>query len=427
MLVALVVTGASVAGAQVPGSTTFFQPGTLARYNPAYRSVPLRGGRQMPSITIPLPLGLVQFFSDHPHLQDDPMFNPDSSGFNPVEILNLVLNLPVNIDLKKAPTPTNDVYIGIGKDSLQVNLGAAKALVPQDALGFGGVSRVSDIGWSVKGVRISVMGWVQEDVKITLGDTLLAFFNGQPAQNNTRYAVFGNGLAAAGFAPTIGYNGRIAGDSAHGLYVGAAVHYYVGLAYGSTNGNGGFTTGDTLFGGTTPVKFDAAGLAQYSTLGHTFGHGVGADIGFVYVSGPVEIGFGINDIGATITWPDTRQDSAFYRDSAYSQPVGRSVKTTTKLPITYAGDMAVTINSTTFGFVVLDAGQGTTVRLGGEQRFGPFALRGGLGRDQRKLVQYGGGAGVRMGPVSLDVGVWTHSNALSDEREVTMGTSLSIY
>jgi len=25
------------------------------------------------------------------------------------------------------------------------------------------------------------------------------------------------------------------------------------------------------------------------------------------------------------------------------------------------------------------------------------------------------------------VGVWTHSNALSNEREVTMGTSLSIY
>jgi hypothetical protein len=32
-----------------------------------------------------------------------------------------------------------------------------------------------------------------------------------------------------------------------------------------------------------------------------------------------------------------------------------------------------------------------------------------------------------MGPVSFDLGVWTHGNALSEERSVTMGTSLSIY
>lgn len=399
----------------------------LARYNPAYRAVPPRGGRQQPSLTIPLPLGLLQFFNDHPKLEDDPMFNPDSSGFNPVSILNLIMNLPVNYELKKLPTYTNDVLIGIGKDSLQVDLGAAKALIPQEEFGFGGVSRVSDIGWGMKGVRISVMGWVQEEVKFGLSDTLIQFFNGTPAQNNTRYAVLAHGLAAAGFAPTIGYNGRVAGDSLHGLYVGAAVHYYMGAAYGTTSGNGGFTTGDTLFGGSNPVKFDAAALTQYSTLGHTLGHGFGADIGFVYVSGPVEIGFGVNDIGATITWPDTYQDSSFYRDSAYSQPVGRGVKTTTKLPVTYAGDVAVTINSTTFGLAVVDGGQGATLRLGGEQRFGVIALRGGLGRDQHKRVQFGGGAGVRMGPVSFDVGVWTHSSALSDERGVTMGTSLSIY
>jgi hypothetical protein len=389
--------------------------------------VPPRGGRQQPSITIPLPLGLVQFFNDHPHLSDDPMFNPDSSGFNPVEILNLVFNLPVNLELKKSPTPTNDVLIGIGKDSFQVDLGAAKVLVPQGEFGFGGVSRVSDIGWGVKGFRVSVIGWVWEDVKFTLGDTLRAFLNGQPAQNNTYYAVIGNGLAAAGLAPTLSFNGRVAGDTAHGLYLGAAVHYYLGAAYGSTDGNGGFQTGDTLFAGPTPIKLNAAGLLNYSTLGHSLGHGVGVDFGVVYVTGPVEIGFGINDVGATITWPDTRVDSLYYRDSSYSKNVGTGVKTTTKLPVTYAGDVAFTFGATTFGVAVMDAGQGTTVRLGGEQRFGPLSFRGGLGRDQHKIIQFGGGAGVRMGPVSLDVGVWTHSDPLSEERAVTMGTSLSIY
>jgi len=427
VLVVLTVAAASSARAQSPGGTTFFQPGTLARYNAAYRSVPQRGGRQVPSITIPLPLGLVQFFNDHPHLEDDPMFHPDSAAFNPIEILNLILNLPVNYELKKAPTPTNDVFIGIGKDSFQVDLGAAKVLIPQDEFGFGGVSRVSDIGWGIKGVRVSVMGWVWEDVKFSLGDTLLQFLNGQPAENNTRYAVIGHGLAAAGLAPTLSYNGRVVGDTARGLYVGAAVHYYMGAAYGRTSGDGGFTTGDTLFAGPTPIKFDAAGIVEYSTLGHTLGHGFGVDLGLVYQSGPVEIGFGINDIGATITWPDTRQDSLYYRDSSYSQPVGTGVKTTTKLPVTYIGSVAVNIGATMFGLAVMDAGQGATVRLGGEQRFGALSLRGGLGRDQHKRVQFGGGAGIRLGPVSLDMGVWTHSNALSEERSVTMGTSLSIY
>src|SRR5438034_8401858 len=48
-------------------------------------------------------------------------------------------------------------------------------------------------------------------------------------------------------------------------------------------------------------------LTQYSKPGNTLGHGIGADIGVAWVSGPIEIGFGVNDIGATITWPDTRR------------------------------------------------------------------------------------------------------------------------
>ena len=50
------------------------------------------------------------------HLGDDPMFNRDSTKFNPVEILNLALNLPLFYEVKKAPTPTNDWTIGIGQN-----------------------------------------------------------------------------------------------------------------------------------------------------------------------------------------------------------------------------------------------------------------------------------------------------------------------
>ena len=75
----------------------------------------------------------------------------------------------------------------------------------------------------------------------------------------------------------------------------------------------------------------------------------------------------------------------------------------------------------------MNNGRGTTLHLGGEKRLGLVALRGGVSRDQRKRLEFGWGGGVRLGGVSLDLGFWTHSNSLSNERAITMATSLSIY
>src|SRR5439155_1434282 len=195
-----------------------------------------------------------------------------------------------------------------------------------------------DPGLSIKGVRVGVMGWVHDDVGFQLGDKLLGFLRDSvPADTNTRYNVLGDALLEVGFAPTVAYAGRIAGDSTTGLYVGGAFHYYVGLAYVRVNGDGGFTTGDSIFSGPSPVKPDARGLTQYSKFGNSFGHG------------------------------------------------------------------------------------------GGGQRVGVIVLRGGVARDQRKRIELGWGGGLRFGGLGLDVGFWTHTNSLSNQRGITMATSLSIY
>ncbi|PYP18520.1 MAG: hypothetical protein DMD52_01945 [Gemmatimonadetes bacterium] len=385
--------------------------GSLRRYNAAYRAVPGRAGqRGQPKVTIPIPLGLIQFFHDHPisNIKNDPAFNHDSAGFNPVELLNVVF--------------------GIGKDSLRVNLGLTAQLVPQDQFGIGGSSRPLDPGLSIKGVRIGVMGWVHDEVGFQLGDKLLGFLrDSMPADTNTRYNILGDAVLEAGFAPTVAYAGRLAGDSTTGLYVGGAVHYYVGLAYARVNGDGGFTTGDSIFGGPTPVKPDARALTQYSKFGNSFGHGVGGDVGIAVVTGPIELGVGVNDIGATITWPDTRVDSALYRDSSFSKPVANHIETQTKLPVSYLVNLAYTVGKTTLGADVLNSGRGTTVHVGGEQRVGVIVLRGGVARDQRKRMEFGWGGGLRFGGLGLDVGFWTHTNSLSNQRAITMATSLSIY
>src|SRR5207247_52650 len=83
---------------------------------------------------------------------------------------------------------------------------------------------------------------------------------------------------------------------------------------------------------------------------------------------------GVNDIGATITWPDTRLDSAFYHDSGYSKPVANHVETKTKLPVSYIANLAYSIGNTTLGADVLNTGRGSVVHVGGEQRLGLFAV-----------------------------------------------------
>ena len=103
------------------------------------------------------------------------------------------------------------------------------------------------------------------------------------------------------------------------------------------------------------------------------------------------------------------------------------MQTTTKLPVSYIANVAYAVGNTTLGADVLDNGRGATVHVGGEQRVGLVALRGGIARDQRKRIEFGFGGGLRFGPLGLDVGFWTHTNSLSNQRGITMATSFSIY
>jgi hypothetical protein len=422
------------------GGVSLTRDGNLRRYNPAYRAVKNRGATGNAKITIPIPLGLIQFFHDHPinQLGDDPMFNPDSAAFNPIQLLNTVLNLPIFLEVKKAPTPTNDVTFTVGKNQLIVDLGAAQVLIPEDEFGMGGSSRLLDLGIGAKGFRFSVQGFENHDIGFLLGDSLRTFFKeAHPARTNTTYDVAGDALVQAGFAPTLSFSGRVLrgpgeGDSDDGLYLGGALRSYYGVTYYRAVGPGGFTTGDTLFAGPSPVTpvLDAFTYRDNDPK-KSFGRGMGGDVGIVFVSGPLEIGFGVNDIGAELTWKDTKVQAVYYdtaADNVADSLVASSIETKTKIPVTYIANTAFRMGTgTTIGGDIVNNGRGTIIHIGGEQRFGPLAVRGGVSRDQRKKMQFGWGGGVRLGPLGLDVGFWTHSNSFADKRGVTMATSLSLY
>ena len=420
------------------GGVSLTRDGNLRRYNPAYRAVKDRPGSGNAKLTIPVPLGLIQFFHDHPinKLGDDPMFSPDSAAFNPVELVNLVFNLPIFLEVKKAPTPTNDVTFTVGRNAFVLDLGAAQVLVPEDEFGLGGTSRLLDVGFGVKGFRFGVQGFENHDVGFLLGDSLRAFLkNADSARTNTTYNVLGDALVQAGFAPTLSFSGRVTGvgsDNEDGVYLGAAVRSYYGAAYFRADGSGGFTTGPILFAGPNPVtpQFDALTYRD-NDAAKTFGHGIGGDVGIVLISGPLEVGLGVNDIGAKLTWKDTKIERTVFDtagDSLVTTQVANHVQTKTKLPVSYIANAAFHMGTgTTVGGDIVNTGRGTVIHVGGEQRIGVLALRGGVSRDQRKKMQFGFGGGVRLGPVGLDVGFWTHSNSFADKRGITMATSISLY
>jgi len=418
------------------GGVSLSRDGNARRYNPAYHAV--KNKNQVtgaPKFSIPVPLGLIQFFHDHPinQLSHDPMFNPDSAAFNPIGLMDLVFNPPIFLEVKKAPTPTNDVEFTIGRNELIVDLGATKVLIPEQDFGLGSTSRLFDAGGGFAGFNIGVMGFLEYDVRFQLDTALRNFLvSDSTARPNTPYSVNVDGVAQAGLAPTVSFAGRIlrgiGGDATDdGLYVGGALHYYLGATYGRAVGPAGFTTGNPVLASPPTPLLDG----NVFTSQKPNGHGVGGDVGVVWISGPFEVGAGVDDIGAELTWSHTKIQRFLYNtagDSIARTVIATDATTKTKLPITYLANAAIHMGTgTTVGGDVINSGRGTVIHIGAEQRTGLFAVRGGVSRDQRKKMQFGFGGGVRLGPLGLDLGFWTHSNSLSTQRAITMATSISIY
>src|SRR5437879_13692647 len=120
------------------GGVSLSRDGNARRYNPAYRAV--KNKNQVagaPKFSIPVPLGLIQFFKDHPinQLSHDPMFSPDSAAFTPIGLLDRVFNPPIFLGLKKPATPTNDVAFTTGRNHLIVDFDAPRGRIRAQVLG----------------------------------------------------------------------------------------------------------------------------------------------------------------------------------------------------------------------------------------------------------------------------------------------------
>jgi hypothetical protein len=439
----LVASLASPAGAQVldarrlgMGGVATSDNGASASANVAFRAVP----RGTTWGSIPLPLGVIQYFND------PPTFDPNDADFNVFSILDLAANPPMTLSLSSPGTVSGDISIFVAKDSLQVDLADVRKAIPKESVKFGGVYHLFGIGKRFGSLFFEVSPLVHVRNEFNLSSGLRAALrDAQPFAPNTRYGMDDNGIAQTAISYQAGYAMRAfhsaaAAESmtvdprrngATAIYLGAAPKYLMGLAYGQIRPNAGITTGDTLFGSNDPVSVDLSGLTRHAAIGSAggLGHGLGADLGGVLYWRNFELGIGVTDVGSTIHWSTTR-NRLTYDDSLNeftSVVEAKGAGFSSRIPSTATFNVAKRMGPTTLAADVVRNELYTGVHVGGESWFGRVALRGGTYRDSNGRWQLTAGTGYRFGGIGFDTAVGTNQRNTQEARAVELCASLTIY
>jgi len=405
--------------------------------NIAFRAVPKGTGG---SGSIPLPLGIIQYLSDHP------TFDSKDSTFNIYEIANVFLNPPLTIQISKPSEVSGDISVFVAQDSLRVDLADVKRVIPEHSMKQGGVYHIGGIGKSFGKMFLSVSPLIHLRNELTLSNELRdALRDAVPFTGNTRYGATDEGRAQAAISFQAGYALRALHTASDGekdspdprrngataLYLGAAPKYLLGLAYGDVHAIGGVTTGDTLFAGSNPVTIDMDTETRNAVVGGDGGTGTGfgSDVGAVLYYSNFEMGVGLNDFGSQIKWKTTVRRHIY--DNATNQftttVVARDEEFTSRIPVTTTVNVAKRIGRTTLAADVVHGDLRTTMHAGAELWFGMFAVRSGFYRDQNKMMQFAGGGGYRFGKLGLDLAIATNSRNIERERGAELSASLSLY
>jgi hypothetical protein len=442
VLLALVLAGP--ARAQVPEARRLGMGGVLlsevtqsSTQNVAYRAVPTAGKGLAGYTSIPLPLGIVQVLADPPELDSS---NPN---FNVFQIARLISVTPYTLQLVEPEELASDIVVNVGLNNLTVDLGALQDLFPDRDLRFGTTFATPNLEFGTRNVFVGIRPQGEARNTARLDPTLQAALGeGAPFAPNTAYG-FGDearaqaaiSVSIGGALPLLSPKDAPEGDPRKGgvaLYAGARAKYLRGIALWQARARAAFATGDTIFGASTPMTVDyAADVRQTPDPGFDAGQGVAADAGVVVFVDKFEIGLGVNDIGATITWDRTNLDHYDYDEATNSNvrtPVERNATFRSQFPVTGSLSVAYRTNGMIFaGTLDRTANELWLPRAGAEVWLGPVPLRGGLYLDSYQLLQFTTGSGFRLGKYGLDLALATHSRGLTTTRGLELAASLGIY
>lgn len=394
-------------------------------WNAAYRAVPLP---PQSSTGLPLPIGLVQLAAD------PPILDPQDPDFNIYDLANRVYNPPWNWQLVSPAPPSDDIVVQLSRDRLTVELGEIAGLFPHDrsVLSAVGMGPSLSVGVGTFYVGVSAVAQYQNDLLMNraLHEAVIGHAAFEP---RTQYLLYDGalgqaaGVLEAGWAAPVIRSADAPMRRGTALFAGVRPKVLRGLAYGYTENIVAFSTEDTLITG-SPINLDYHGLIrQTGPAGGGWGHGL--DVGLVYMQDAFELGLGVNDVVSRMTW--SVEESLTQRDTLAGDftrlVVDPTATVVSRMPI------AGTLNAawrTAYLLIAADTERSmghTTGHLGTETWLGNVALRAGTSIDVNDMVQFGGGLGLRLGRVGLDLGIASNSRNLSRERGIELGAGLALY
>jgi hypothetical protein len=256
---------------------------------------------------------------------------------------------------------------------------------------------------------------------------------------NTSFHMSNDTVSQFALAITGGYRGRFAlpagasgsgggHEGLDGLYVGANYHVLRGFSYEhfepnarlDTNGQGLLVVNPALGAPVTIVRTDASG-----------GYGLAIDAGVAAVVARWELGFGVNGIANRINWTSVERtnyvlDSLFAGGDFVDLPAVPVADTRVDLPVDYRANGSYNADAWTAISEFGHGYNGTTFRVGYEQRLNRLQLRGG-GRYIKERWEGTGGVGFTFSKsFGLDVGLFSTSANLERQRHLAIAVSLRL-
>lgn len=398
---------------------------------------------QRPYRPLVLPFGLFQVLPNLPKL------NPANDEFDLVRAIEYAAS-PIHFIVGRDDTSTASAFItDLRNGELNRDLNTYRGFDPATSVAAEGLAS-PNWGYTFKfrqrpngafqgiyagaGMYFSMMTAAEIDPELAA-----VFASPTPVYvPNTSFYMSNNTESQFGMAITGGYRGRLAwpgrttgvatgGNAAlEGLYIGANVHYLHGFSYEHFEPEARL---DTNAQGLLVVNPSQGLPVTISRTTSNSGSGVAVDVGVSAVVDRWEFGVGVNGIGNHINWTDAERTS-YVLDSLFSGgefndlPSVRVDDIRVELPVDVRGHGRYNADRWTATSEFGHGFNGTSFRIGYEQRLNRLQLRGGA-RYIKERWEPTGGVGYNLTDgFGIDCGLFGTSANLERRRHLGVAFSL---
>lgn len=403
------------------GGVSVAGPGA-ASVNPAFGAVPGHGGT-----SLTLPLGALSALTRD-------YWDPNAPGFDALSTLDQASNVGLYL-LNPAVSPER-VIVGVDAQGLSVTFQGGATMRLAEPATFS--TRLDlPIGGRIGSVRLGVRPFSTLHASFVPGaDTRQVFASGSPSASGTLRADVEAGVALdVGAAFPLPLPPAALGGAR--VYAGVRGSVIAGLAKASVDLQGqaraeqdssGSYTGNVLY--SVHGTYGWGGL-PIGTVGYGGEASVGLAASVPSGAGTVTAGVAVRHLGVMV-WnlDETRFQSDQSSSSSTDLGVVRQVEVARHVAVGANVALAVPrgdLGVPGMGMILaadgtVDLSGGFATHAGAEARFGPLAVRAGLGYDNG--LRLGVGAGFDAGPVELDVALTSHRSLFTDHQAYAVAASL---